>query len=70
MKNAVFSFNSTQPRWPQDSAGTGHIKKYVTTNGTGACEAEPRGPKTKIECNNGIAVQQVPSRDEHLKMAA
>jgi hypothetical protein len=59
----------TQPRWAQDSPDTGHIKKYIT-DGTSTYEADPRGPKTRIECQNGIAVQQVPSRDVHLKMAA
>jgi hypothetical protein len=58
-----------QPRWSQDSAGTRHTKIYVT-DGTSTYEAEPRGPKTGTECKNGIAVQQVPSRDEHLKTAA
>jgi hypothetical protein len=44
--------------------------KYITTVGTSTYEAEPHGPKTRIECKNGTAVRQVPSRDEHLKMAA
>jgi hypothetical protein len=53
----------TQPRWPQDSTGTGHTKKYIT-DGTSTYKAEPRGPKSRIEYKNGIAVQQVPLRDD------
>jgi hypothetical protein len=46
------------------------MKKHITTDESSIYEAEPRGPKTRIESKNGIAVQQVPPRDEHLKMAA
>jgi hypothetical protein len=56
-------------RRTQDSAGARHIKKHITTDGTSTYEAEPRGSRTRIECKNGITVQQGPSRDEHLKMA-
>jgi hypothetical protein len=45
------------------------VKKYITDR-TSIYEAEPRDPNSRTECKNGIAVQQVPSRDEHLKMAA
>jgi hypothetical protein len=44
------------------------MKKYIT-EGTSTYVAEPRGPKSRAECKNGITVQQVPSKDEHLKMA-
>jgi hypothetical protein len=45
----------------------GHVA--LPHDGTSTYKAEPRGPKTRIECKVGITVQQVPSRDEHLKMA-
>jgi hypothetical protein len=38
--------------------------------GLSTYEAESRGPDTRIEYKNDIVVQQVPSRHEHLKMAA
>jgi hypothetical protein len=56
--------------WPQESADTGYIKKNITPDGTSTYMAELRGPKTRTECKNIIAVQEVPSRDEHLKTAA
>jgi hypothetical protein len=56
----------------QSTSNNKHNEHYILqiTDGTSTYEAEPRGPKSRIECKHGIAVQHFPSRDEHLKMAA